>query len=159
MKQLIKRFIFVLLILVLFCLNLRANELKFRKLAPRSNECQQCHIKRNQKDVFISSKNITAREHSNILLSHGNAKNYCNDCHDIEHSNKLFSPATFENTSAVCARCHFERFNEWQQGSHGKKVGNWKKSVSFHCIDCHNPHSVSIEGMQSRLPPKIRGSK
>jgi nitrate/TMAO reductase-like tetraheme cytochrome c subunit len=151
------------LLLIFFSINfLSAGEnrdqipmnLQKRPLAPRANECQLCHIKRIHREVFIPSKNNTKREHFEIEISHGSLKKSCNDCHDVNNSNKLVFPATFENTSLLCSRCHSERYIEWQKGIHGKKVGSWKNNISFHCIDCHNPHSVSFKKMQSRPAPK-----
>lgn len=126
-----------------------------RPLAPRANECQLCHIKRVHQEVFIPQKNKTQREHAEIEISHGSLKMACNDCHDVNNSNKLFLPATFANTSLLCARCHNERYIDWQKGIHGKKVGNWKNNITFQCIDCHNPHSVSFKKMQPKPAPKL----
>ncbi len=128
--------------------------LKERPLAPRANECQLCHIKRNHKEVFIPKKNVTVSEHAEIQISHGSLKKSCNDCHDVNNSNKLIAPATFANTSLLCARCHSERYVEWQKGFHGKKVSSWKNNVAYHCIDCHNPHSVSFKKMEAKPAPK-----
>ena len=126
-----------------------------RPLAARANECQLCHIKRVQREIFIPKKNKTQREHSEIIISHGSLKKSCNDCHDVNNSNRLFAPASFENTSLLCARCHNERYVEWQKGFHGKKVGSWKNNITFHCVECHNPHSVSFKPMQSKPAPKL----
>lgn len=133
--------------------NSSEQNLQKRPLAARSNQCQLCHIKRKHQEIFIPQEEKTKREHFEIELSHGNLKRSCNDCHDVNNSNKLFAPATFANTSPVCARCHIEHYTQWQKGIHGKKVGSWKNMVSYHCIDCHNPHAVSIKKIQSRPPP------
>lgn len=127
--------------------------LQSRPLAPRANECQLCHIKRSAKEVFVPRKNQTHKEHFEIEILHGNLKKSCNDCHDVNNSNKLMAPATFENTSVLCARCHIERFREWEKGFHGKKVTSWKNNVAYHCIDCHNPHNVKFKTMQARPGP------
>jgi len=125
-----------------------------RPLAARSNECQLCHIKRTSKEVFIPQKNKTTKEHFEIEVVHGNLKKSCNDCHDVNNSNKLIAPGNFENTSLLCARCHIERFREWEKGFHGKKITSWKKNVSYHCIDCHNPHNVKFKSMEALPGPK-----
>ncbi len=124
-----------------------------RPLAPRSNECQLCHIRRIAKTVFIPKVNSIAKEHFEINLVHGNLKRSCNECHDINNSNKLIAPASFQDTSILCSRCHIERYNEWKNGIHGKKVNSWKEAVAFHCIDCHNPHDVAFKKMQARPAP------
>lgn len=127
--------------------------LRPRPIAPRANECQLCHIKRVSREDFIPKKNKTEREHFEINISHGSLKKNCNDCHDVNNSNKLIAPATFENTSLLCARCHTLRFVEWQKDLHGKKITSWQNSVSYHCIDCHNPHSVSFKKMEAKPAP------
>ena len=144
------------LLVFLFVNNLFASDLKVRPLAPRSNECQLCHIKRQQREIFVPNKNVTKREHFEIEISHGSLKKACNDCHDVNNSNFLFAPANFKNTSPLCARCHAERYVEWQQGKHGKKVGSWKNTIAYQCIECHNPHSVSFKKMQSKPAPHFR---
>jgi hypothetical protein len=125
-----------------------------RPLAARANECQLCHIKRQHKEVFVPKTNKTSKEHFDIEISHGTLKKSCADCHDVNNSNKLMAPGTFENTSLLCNRCHSGRYIEWQNGMHGKKITSWKNNIAYHCIDCHNPHSVSFKQMQSKPAPK-----
>lgn len=125
-----------------------------RNLVPRANECQHCHIKRTNREVFVPKKNKTHKEHFEIEIAHGTLKKACNDCHDVNNSNKLLAPATFENTSVLCARCHIEHFREWEKGFHGKKVASWKNNVAYHCIDCHNPHNVKFKTMEAKPGPK-----
>ena len=130
-------------------------KLKPRALAPRTDECQLCHIKRVSREIFIPKKNATELEHFEINISHGSLKKNCNDCHDVNNSNKLVSPGTFENTSLLCSRCHSDQYVRWQNGSHGKKMGSWTEDgVYLHCIDCHNPHAVSFKPMEARPAPK-----
>lgn len=128
--------------------------LRPRPLAARANDCQLCHIKRSSKEAFVPKKNQTTKEHFEIDIAHGTLKKACNDCHDVNNSNKLLSPATFANTSLLCARCHIERYREWERGFHGKKITSWKNNVSYHCIDCHNPHNVKFKNMQAKPGPK-----
>lgn len=127
-----------------------AMEVKVRPLAPRANECQLCHIKRQTREVFLSPKKVTTKEHTHIDIAHGSLKKACNDCHDLNNSNKLILPATFANTNQICARCHIENYAEWQRGQHGKKTGGWlKNNVAYNCIDCHDPHNVSFKKMMA----------
>jgi formate-dependent nitrite reductase cytochrome c552 subunit len=128
--------------------------LRPRPLAPRANECQLCHIKRTNRENFVPKKNSTKSEHGEIVIVHGSLKKACNDCHDVNNSDKLMSPGTFEDTSLLCSRCHIERYREWQKGIHGKKISSWQNYVVFHCIDCHNPHDVSFKKMESRPGPE-----
>lgn len=125
-----------------------------RALAPRADECQLCHIKRSSKETFVPKKNKTTKEHFEIDIQHGTLKKSCNDCHDVNNSNKLMAPGTFANTSLLCARCHIERYREWEKGLHGKKITSWQKNVSYHCIDCHNPHNVKFKPMEAKPGPK-----
>lgn len=135
-----------------------ATELKGRSLAPRAKDCTLCHIKRTTRETFVPSKNVTKREHFEIQIAHGSLKKACNDCHDVNNSNQLFLPATFENTTPLCARCHAERVLEWKMGRHGKKIGSWdnSKALQFQCIECHNPHSVSFKKMEAKPAPHLR---
>jgi nitrate/TMAO reductase-like tetraheme cytochrome c subunit len=144
------------LLFFIFVSTVYATELKLRPLAQRSGECKLCHIKRETREAYIPKKNVTQREHFEIVISHGSLKKACNDCHDVNNSNFLLSPGTFENTSALCSRCHIERYREWQNGFHGKKITSWKNNVAFQCIDCHDPHSVSFKKMESKPAPKLR---
>lgn len=133
-----------------------AINLKARPLALRVNQCQSCHIQRTHREKFIPDVFSTRREHAEIKLEHAGANLSCNDCHDVNRANALMVPGTYANTSLLCSRCHSDRYKEWIGGSHGKKVGSWKNSISYHCIDCHSPHSISFKKLKSRQPPRIR---
>lgn len=119
-------------------------------MVSNANDCQFCHIKRNDLLVFNSPKSETKREHAQMTSWHGRQKKACSDCHDGNNSNYLYLPATFTATSLVCARCHSERYEEWREGTHGKKIGGWKKgNVALACMDCHDAHSVNFKKMQA----------
>lgn len=135
------------------------SKLKERALAPRTNECQLCHMKRSQKIMMLDKVNKTDREHFEIDIQHGTLKKACHDCHDINNSDRLMAPATFENTSILCQRCHQERYREWQYGRHGKISNSWKENIIvYHCIDCHNPHDVRYKQMEAHPGHKHRGA-
>ncbi|OGQ17257.1 MAG: hypothetical protein A3B70_06725 [Deltaproteobacteria bacterium RIFCSPHIGHO2_02_FULL_40_11] len=131
-------------------------QLKDRPLPKRHNECHLCHVKKEKR--FMPSAQKTQREHEDKNLKHGDQKISCNNCHDINNHNYLRSskayPASFHNSSPVCAQCHTERYNDWKKGSHGHRSGGWnKKKTTWHCIDCHNPHDVSFKKMKALSPP------
>ncbi len=131
-------------------------QLKERPLPPRSNECQFCHT---QKSNFFVKKNRPLKlEHVGISPTHGNRTMSCNMCHDTNNHNYLLSskshPANFKQPSAVCARCHQNRYDDWSRGLHGKRMGGWRQpKVQFNCIDCHSPHSVKFPPMQASENP------
>ncbi len=134
--------------------------LKKRPLPPRHDQCHLCHLKKSK--LFLPKAKPTQREHADRNLQHGNLDISCHSCHDIHNSNYLRSfsqeePASFENPSPVCIRCHRERYRDWMAGTHGKRVGGWepKSHIWYHCVDCHNPHSVKFKEMKA-FPPPLR---
>ncbi|MBI2609265.1 MAG: hypothetical protein HYW47_06680 [Deltaproteobacteria bacterium] len=131
-------------------------QLTERPLPKRYNECQHCHLQKQKR--FVPATKKTVREHSDKKLKHGNIEMSCNHCHDIAHRNYLRStpshPASFENSSPVCAQCHEDRHKDWKNGIHGHRIGEWNgNQIQFHCIDCHNPHNVSFKKMEARPAP------
>ncbi|HBQ22016.1 MAG: hypothetical protein A2Z91_01495 [Deltaproteobacteria bacterium GWA2_38_16] len=133
--------------------------LKKRPLPPRHNQCHLCHLKKDK--YFISKAKPTRREHTDRHLQHGKLNISCHHCHDINNSNYLRSfspeePASFENPSPVCIRCHRERYRDWKKGMHGKRIGGWDPKLQewYSCIDCHDPHSVKFKPMKAVPPPK-----
>ena len=131
--------------------------LKERELPARSSECELCHISR--KDQFISNKVSTTSEHKEIVEIHGKKKLECNQCHDKADHNYLKKPATFQDSSPVCRRCHVEQYRAFLNGLHGKATGSWtaEKRIRHNCIDCHNQHNVKFKPMESHPGPVIRG--
>ena len=126
--------------------------LKERALPPRHDQCHLCHIKK--KKFFVLQKFETLREHNRVEAAHGDVILSCNNCHDMNRNNYLISPkspqASFSNTSPVCKRCHAAIYRDWTEGVHGQRIGEWSvEKVQFHCIDCHDPHSVRFKKMQS----------
>jgi hypothetical protein len=127
--------------------------LKSRELPHRHNECHLCHTKKAR--LFGKSAGTTDLEHPGISPAHGKREISCHSCHDINNHNYLIKsrslPATFEDSSPVCANCHRERFRDWKRGLHGKRSGGWAlPKTQYQCIDCHAPHHVSFEKMETR---------
>ena len=132
--------------------------LKERRMPPRYNQCHLCHLKKNK--YFMPKAKQTHREHADRQLQHGNLDISCNSCHDINNSNYLRSyskaePASFANPSPVCLRCHRDRYREWKNGTHGKRIGGWDPKLQkwYSCVDCHNPHSVKFKPLKAEPPP------
>ena len=128
-----------------------------RELPARASLCQDCHTIKNRE--FISPKKQPYLEHSSIHLKHGKAEIACGSCHDRNNSNFLRSTveasASFKNSSPVCMQCHINRYKDWQNGIHGKRIGGWNlDKIQSQCIDCHNPHSVKFYIMKASPAPK-----
>lgn len=133
-------------------------KLKEHPLPARANECQFCHMEKKSK--FISKKKQTQIEHLQIESKHGRKILECNFCHDKNNHNFLNSsaefPSSFANPSPVCQRCHTDKYKDWMAGIHGKRTGGWKAGMEreqFHCIECHDPHSVKFKAVQAKPPP------
>ena len=132
--------------------------LKEHPLPARANECKLCHMAKQSQ--FISKKNRTHLEHAQIEAKHGRKILACNYCHDKNNHNLLASrtdfPASFANPSPVCQQCHAEIFRDWKAGIHGKRTGGWtgNERVQFHCIECHDPHSVKFKAMEAKPAPQ-----
>lgn len=128
-----------------------------RPLPKRYNECHLCHLKKEKK--FMPSAKHPQKEHFDYPLIHGKKEISCHSCHDINNSNYLRSSvsnqASFANTSPVCQQCHAEQYRKWKKNIHGKWGGEWKGvQIQYHCIDCHDPHSVTFKKMKAVSPPK-----
>lgn len=131
--------------------------LKERNLPARYDECHLCHTHKNR--PFMGKKIKTSMEHEGKSAKHGSLDLACQSCHDINHFNYLISnkkfPSSFENSSGVCQRCHADRYRDWLVGAHGKRTGSWNEGslVQYHCIDCHDAHSVEFKPMDSGPTP------
>ena len=145
----------------------RAQEVHLAPHAPpaEAQHCEDCHATKNQE--FLLTKTKTSLKHADHAGKHGRLEIECGSCHDRNHSNFLRTsaqaPASFENPSAVCQQCHQDRFKDWTQGLHGKRIGGWKGDrEQLHCIDCHSPHSVRFKQMEASpapLRPKLSHPK
>lgn len=132
--------------------------LKDRPLPRRSNECHLCHLKKEKR--FMPSAKQPNKEHFDYPLTHGKREISCHSCHDVNNSNFLRSSvsnkASFQNSSPVCQQCHAEQYRKWKKNVHGKRAGSWQGTqIQYHCIDCHDPHSVTFKKMKA-VPPPIK---
>ena len=132
------------------------SQLKLNERPLPTQECEFCHTQK--KRAFYKKGAAPEAMHENIKPLHGKRVISCNSCHDINNRNYLKSskehPASFSNSSPVCASCHMEKYRDWSKGLHGKRTGGWQQpKIQFHCIDCHNPHSVTYPKMESVAQP------
>ena len=133
--------------------------LSYRPPPPGASQCRDCHATKNN-TYMLPAKNPVLR-HAHIHLEHGTREMACGSCHDRNHSNDLINtptaPASFENSSPVCRRCHVDIYRDWTNGMHGRRSGGWKGArTQSQCIDCHNPHQVVFPQMKAEPPPKKR---
>ena len=89
-------------------------------------------------------------------LQHGRGKIWCMDCHHTTQRNKLVDnfgdPVSFDEPQLLCGKCHGDKFRDWVDGIHGKRIGDWTstgKKRWFTCTECHNPHNVQ-DGARNR---------
>jgi len=119
--------------------------------------CDRCH------PVFLGEDGLPTEplpigleKHEVDLQVHdilGNEETACLACHDDPTRNpgKLILPDgtlvdIADDVSRVCQRCHFEKYQQWELGIHGK---NQPKCTA---AGCHNPHSPSWIYVEA-LPP------
>lgn len=120
-------------------------------------QCRNCHLAKKQD--YILSKKTNKLKHAAIHSQHGRVEVACGSCHDRNNSNLLRtsedSSATFVDSSAVCKQCHQDRYKDWSNGIHGKRLGGWNlQKKQFSCVECHQPHNVKFRKMSADRPPK-----
>ena len=91
--------------------------------------------------------------HKSIELVHGR-NDRCYNCHLISDRN-LFTPdygpgIVHRNVQDLCRRCHGIIYNDWENGTHGSKRGQWQHADEFNtktsvCTECHDPHSPKFQ--------------
>jgi hypothetical protein len=86
---------------------------------------------------------------NSLQLMHGRGAMWCLDCHSATNRNKLLdrrgNEITFSQPQRLCGSCHGEKYIDWREGIHGKRIGEWKtggKKRWWVCTECHNPHTV-----------------
>ena len=84
-----------------------------------------------------------------LNLQHGRGAIWCLDCHHAAQRNKLVDnfgqPISFNEPQKLCGKCHGPIYQDWRDGIHGKRIGEWAatgKKRWFVCTECHNPHDV-----------------
>ncbi len=99
--------------------------------------------------IGLEKHEITLEKHD--ILGQGDEA--CLACHDVPSKNPgtlLLPDGTFVevngDTSRVCQRCHFEKYQQFKAGVHGK---NQPKCTSAGCHDAHTPSWIYV----AALPP------
>lgn len=126
---------------------------------PAFQPCDQCH------PVFLDAKGeptkplpVGLKQHEIKLEVHdilGEGDKACLACHDAPTRNpgKLILPDgslvdVTGDVSRVCQRCHFEKYQQWKAGIHGKS------QPKCSAAGCHDPHSPSWIYVAA-LPPFV----
>ena len=119
--------------------------------------CTQCHpVTLNAQGQPIKPLPNGMKKHEIELVAHdilGEGDQACLACHDSPQRNPgmLILPdgSLVEITgdvSRVCQRCHFEKYEDFQIGIHGKHA---EKCTSAGCHNPHTPQWIYVEA----LPP------
>ncbi|MEO2023983.1 MAG: hypothetical protein ABGX05_19320 [Pirellulaceae bacterium] len=82
-------------------------------------------------------------------LQHGRGSIWCLDCHHPDTRNTfvdhLAGEIDFNQPQVLCGKCHGPAYQDWREGLHGKRIGEFAsdgKKRWFVCTECHNPHDV-----------------
>ena len=136
--------------------------------------CETCHngtsvpIPKDKKPrMIMMHQDIVA---NSLQLMHGRGAMWCLDCHSAPNRNKLIdrrgNEITFSQPQRLCGSCHGEKYIDWREGIHGKRIGEWKtggKKRWWVCTECHNPHTVQtirFKPINPEPPPPLpRGMK
>ncbi|MFD1162008.1 cytochrome c3 family protein [Hwangdonia seohaensis] len=125
-----------------------------RKSQITSYACTECHTEPLDE---LKGKDLK-KAHWDITLAHANSNTMnCATCHNGSDMNNLNTltgiKVDFNSSYKLCAQCHSSQFEDWKGGAHGKRIGGWAPPrASLTCVNCHNPHSPSIE---SRWPSRF----
>jgi hypothetical protein len=93
--------------------------------------------------------------HKVALQSHdklGSGDNACWSCHYSKNMSKLTlaggnTQLPLSDSTILCGQCHQERYNAWNEGTHGTpelKAISGPASGKLKCVDCHKPHQPQI---------------
>lgn len=125
--------------------------------------CSTCH---NGKTVPFpkDKKPRPLAMHQDIVpdamdLQHGRKAFWCLDCHNPTNRDTLIdhqgNEISFNQPQRLCGKCHGEKFIDWREGIHGKRIGMWTKGGQkrwWVCTECHNPHMVQVKRFQPIQP-------
>ena len=131
--------------------------------------CTACHNPHNPKIDVADFINLPPEEidnpdvlrcstcHRKVLVGHdvlGQGNAACRACHSATLMGELHLAGqegglSMRDAPQLCGQCHQDRYQEWQEGSHGAPA--WKENeVVVHgegkvsCIGCHDPHQPQI---------------
>lgn len=122
-------------------------------------QCVACHTEKKQAvSCETCHKEIREPQHKSIVLHHGDGR-HCLDCHNEADRDYLRLASgelvSFEKSYQLCGQCHGEKYRDWKEGLHGKRVGMWDgEKTYFLCVHCHrNPHAPHFPPMAPEPPP------
>jgi hypothetical protein len=125
-------------------------------------------------------------EHKDLAFDHGGGRFWCYEsCHNGRDMDWLVSlkgrQIDYDASYKVCGQCHAQREKDWRFGGHGKRVGAWNAArdvpltaaellvlerdrigtwrgprTILNCVECHDPHSPSIQPFKPSPPPGPR---
>lgn len=120
--------------------------------------CNSCHEGKEAMQGHPREKGVF---HEAVKLKHGRNQ-HCFNCHHrlqpADFSNFDGEPIKLEQVQMLCARCHGTTYRDWEQGSHGRRMGSWeagKNQRSTVCIACHDPHWPIFKPLEAAAPPKV----
>lgn len=127
--------------------------LKYFNMGP--DGCATCHngtmvpFPKDKKPRLITMHQDIVE--NSLELMHGRGAMWCLDCHSARNRNKLLdrrgNEITFSQPQRLCGSCHGEKYIDWREGIHGKRIGEWAtggKKRWWVCTECHNPHTVQM---------------
>ncbi len=114
--------------------------------------CDKCHPLGANRPNNFEGHEIKLEKHDKL----GQGNSACFVCHESSDNPDLLKLADGSlinidgDVSQVCYRCHFDKYEAWKEGLHGKQPG-------CTAAGCHNPHSPAWISI-SPLPPFIGSS-
>jgi formate-dependent nitrite reductase cytochrome c552 subunit len=104
------------------------------------------------------SKRTLKEEHAKIILSHGERKGWCFECHNPDDRDKLRLASGelvgFDESYKLCGQCHGPKLRDWKAGVHGRRTGEWNGEKEYYlCAHCHDPHSPRFKPLEPEPPP------
>jgi hypothetical protein len=128
-------------------------------------DCYACHERGKPPPIRYDTNHviIIPKEHSNLVMAHGNhdRNNNCFNCHD-ENNLERFQTRDgrglkFAESTALCGSCHGPTYRDWEAGIHGRTSGHWARQlgefIRRDCVECHNPHSPKFQGRKPAPGP------
>lgn len=121
----------------------------------RNYPCSICH------QFVTPNPEPRALSTSHPSLEHGSGEFWCGACHNMQTPDKLSSATlndvAFDDAHLVCGQCHASQLEDWQYGSHSRRVDYWQGHPELYgCVHCHDPHAPAIKPRKPQPPPPVR---
>ncbi len=122
--------------------------------------CSQCH---NASMPPNRTRRQLTEMHTEIELRHDEEHRWCLDCHDAQDRDHLHLASgelvPFEQSYRLCGQCHGEKYRDWRNGVHGRRVGEWNGHKQYLlCAHCHSPHQPRFKPIEPK-PAPLRPSR